>query len=371
VFFIIGTKKGLAGYNSGSKISQCKGDGKERVNNQGGSMFLRKRWVMIVVICILLAGMTACTQSKGRDEGKPVSGHQQTMKMAYISMEEGGIRDSEDQVKKAGKVQGFDVAFKKVSNEVDQNEVSSLVNQGYHLILTEGKALQPAVERSAEQYPDAKLVAVGQQIDRINVESIDFVREQTAYLAGVAAGLGSLTNQIAFVGTADPEGHFLELSFEAGVKAVKPDAKISAELLDKKADIQTGRSTASSLYRSGVDIITHMGGSAGAGIESEALARVRSGEKLWVIGSQSGSEEASSEVQLASMDVHLDKAVSSVMQEVREGKFHGGRHKVFGLKEGGVSLTGYRKKLREQDAQQIESYANRLITAEIALPVMQ
>lgn len=117
------------------------------------------------------------------------------------------------------------------------------------------------------------------------MESIDFVREQTAYLAGVAAGLGSLTNQIAFVGTADPEGHFLELSFEAGVKAVKPDAKISAELLDKKADIQTGRSTARSLYRSGVDIITHMGGSAGAGIESEALARVRSGEKLWVIGS--------------------------------------------------------------------------------------
>ncbi|MDT2235183.1 hypothetical protein P7H17_06575 [Paenibacillus larvae] len=51
-----------------------------------------------------------------------------------------------------------------MSNEVNQDEVSSLVNQGYHLIVAEGKALQPAVERSAEQYPDAKLVAVGQQM---------------------------------------------------------------------------------------------------------------------------------------------------------------------------------------------------------------
>ena len=55
-----------------------------------------------------------------------------------------------------------------------------------------------AVEEAAKQNPDAHFAIIDSVVEQPNVASINYKDQEAAFLAGVAAGLTTKTNKVAF-----------------------------------------------------------------------------------------------------------------------------------------------------------------------------
>ncbi len=60
--------------------------------------------------------------------------------------------------------------------------------------------MQKAVEEAAKQNPDAHFAIIDSVVEQPNVASINYKDQEAAFLAGVAAGLTTKTNIVAFIG---------------------------------------------------------------------------------------------------------------------------------------------------------------------------
>lgn len=225
----------------------------------------------------------------------------------------------------------------------------------FDIIYGIGFALREAIAEEAQQNPDTKFVIVDDVIkDQENVASAIFADNESAYLAGVAAGKSTKTNKIGFIGGTEGEviGRF-QAGFEAGVKASNKDAKVSVEYAASYGDPAKGKTIASAMYASGCDIIFQVAGGTGAGVFSEAIAINQEKasdaiDKVWVIGVdrdqiEEGKYKAKdgkeSNLTLCSTLKGVGSTVVAMNKLAADGKFPGGKVETYGLKAGGVDLA--------------------------------
>ncbi|MFL2129606.1 BMP family protein [Ruoffia sp. FAM 26255] len=139
------------------------------------------------------------------------------------------------------------------------------------IIFAIGYKLQPAVQETAEQYPDQYFGMVDSVVDLPNVASLNFADEEAAFLAGVAAATTTQTNKVGFVGGV--EGVVIdkfEAGFVAGVQAVDDSIDIEIQYAGSFTDPSIGRTIAATMYSNDIDVIFHASGPTGNGVFSEA-----------------------------------------------------------------------------------------------------
>ncbi|MGK5510541.1 BMP family ABC transporter substrate-binding protein [Brevibacillus formosus] len=248
--------------------------------------------------------------------------------------------------------------------------LTQFVKDGWDLTWGIGFLMGDHLKKVADENKDAKLAIIDAEVDAPNVASVLFKEHEGSFLAGVVAAKMTKTKKVGFVGGVDiPVIKRFDLGFEAGVKAVDPSiqvVKVYTGAFDKP---DMGKSTASSMYGQGVDIIFHASGGTGDGVFNEAKDRKAKGENVWVIGvDKDQSLTFGDEVTLTSMVKRVDEAVIRVSKELSEGKFKGGVQWL-GLAENGVGLADTSSKNVPEDVLKlVEEYKQKIVKGEITVP---
>ncbi|EFU74540.1 basic membrane protein [Enterococcus italicus DSM 15952] len=265
--------------------------------------------------------------------------------------------------------------------------VSGAVQNGFKTIFGIGYLLQPAIKEAAAQNPNVQFVIIDETIDADNVVSATFKDNEAAYLAGIAAAETTKTNKVGFIG--GEEGVVIDrfqAGFEQGVadtakklgKTITVDSQYAASF----GDPAKGKALAASMYQDGADIIFHASGGTGAGVFQEAKA-INSqlneadldSKKVWVIGVDSDQADQGKyttkdgkddNFTLASTLKGVGAAVEDISTRALEGKFPGGEHLEYGLKDGGVDITdGY---LSDDAKSAIKEAKQEIIDGKIEVP---
>jgi len=265
--------------------------------------------------------------------------------------------------------------------------VSGAVQNGFKTIFGIGYLLQPAIKEAAAQNPNVQFAIIDSTIDADNVVSATFKDNEAAFLAGIAAAETTKTNKVGFIG--GEEGVVIDrfqAGFEQGVadtakklgKIITVDSQYAASF----GDPAKGKALAASMYQDGADIIFHASGGTGAGVFQEAKA-INSqlneadldSKKVWVIGVDSDQADQGKyttkdgkddNFTLASTLKGVGAAVEDISTRALEGKFPGGEHLEYGLKDGGVDITdGY---LSDDAKSAIKEAKQEIIDGKIEVP---
>ncbi|GGA38122.1 BMP family lipoprotein [Paenibacillus physcomitrellae] len=332
--------------------------------------------VLLLALTVVLAG---CGNNKNNaNAGNSASGGSNSNTAASVKVglvtDVGGVNDkSFNQSAWEGLSSLSDVKSEYLqSTKPDdyQTNLNKFVKGGYDLTWGIGMDLGDAVDQVASENPNAKLAIIDATVDQPNVKSVTFSENEGSFLVGVVAGMMTKTNKIGFVGGSQiPVIERFEAGFKAGIAAVNPNAQVLVNYTGAFDKPDLGKTAAATFYDNGADIVFQAAGGTGTGVFNEATARVKSGQKVWVIGvDKDQSLEFGDEVTLTSMVKRVDEAVKRVSQEVVDGTFKGGSE-VLGLKENGVGIADTSEKNVPADVlAKVEEYKQKIINGEITVP---
>jgi basic membrane protein A and related proteins len=268
------------------------------------------------------------------------------------------------------KATGSDIQYLQSKSPADyQTNLSQFVKQGYNLTWGIGFMMGDAVKAVATANKDAKLAIIDAVVDAPNVASITFKEHEGSFLVGVVAGLTTKSNKIGFVGGADiPVIKRFEAGFVAGVKAVKPDAKVIINYTGKFDAPDLGKSAAATIFGSGADIIFQAAGQTGDGVFNEGKERKKKDPNIWVIGvDKDQSITFGNEITLTSMMKRVDQAVLKVSNDLAGGKFTPGITEL-GLKEMGVGLPEKNPNVPADVLAKVKDFQQQIIDGKIKVP---
>jgi basic membrane protein A len=233
------------------------------------------------------------------------------------------------------------------------------------LTVAVGFLLTDAIAEVAAQYPDENFLLIDAVADAPNVASVTFKEHEGAFLAGLAAGLYTESNQIGILGGMEiPPVIRYEVGFEAGVRSVNPEAEVSVSYVGNFDDVALGKELSLAMYNQGADIILAAAGKAGIGPFDAAKEL---GEGYWVVAADTDQSQLGAEHQLVVATKGVDTAVYTVSEQVVNGAFQGGIQDL-GLAEGGVGLESPGGFVSEEDLALIDRYRQAIIDGTIVVP---
>jgi len=253
-----------------------------------------------------------------------------------------------------------------------------LSEQGVPLIFAIGFLFTDSVAAAAADFPDTKYGLIDSVVDAPNVASLVFAEEQGSFLVGAAAALKSQTGKIGFIGGVEIDLiKKFQAGFEAGVKAVNPDAEIIVQYVSQPPDFSgfndpaRGREIGTAMYEQGADVVYHAAGGTGGGLfEAAKEYSEANNTQVWAIGVDSDQynqvDDALKPYILTSMLKRVDVAVYNTIEAFVNGEFQGGIV-VFDLSVDGVGYStsgGFVDDIVDQ----LEDFKAKIISGEIEVP---
>lgn len=190
--------------------------------------------------------------------------------------------------------------------------------QGYDLVFGHGFEYQDAAARVAPQFPKTTFVTTSGTTVGPNLAGLSFGFEESSYLAGMLAGRVTRTGTVGCIGGTElPPVKRSFAAFSAGVRRVRPDAKVVVSYLGSWDDAAAGKEQALAQMGQGVDVIYSNADAAGLGV----FSAVRERRTARIIGSNANQNALAPEVVLGSVVIDLPRALLLVAREVQGGRF--------------------------------------------------
>ncbi|MBB6479210.1 BMP family lipoprotein [Spirochaeta isovalerica] len=239
-------------------------------------------------------------------------------------------------------------------------EIGNLYDAGFTTIVTPGFKFEAAIFAAQDKWPEANFVILdgtphsadySEFRAEKNVVSIFFSEHESGFLAGYAAALQIKEGEMGFIGGMEiPAVQKFNWGFQQGVayanKNNGTNIKLNAENIIYQGtftDVAAGQQLAAQMYDKGVDAIFAAAGGVGVGVINEAKSRVKTGEKVWVIGVDvnqypDGVYEGNKSVVITSAMKRIDVAAYDMVKAVLDGTFPGGETLIFDAKNNGVGI---------------------------------
>ena len=195
-----------------------------------------------------------------------------------------------------------------------ENRIEFLVKAKYYLVIAIGPAFAEAITYMSDKYPRRQFAIVGSpNVESLNVSSMAFSTQESAYLAGVMAALNSKSSKIGFLGDqTHPNNSTLLDNFKAGAKSAKKKIKVITRNPESSANVEV-----SELSRSGVDVIFSTWSRSGSAVSAlSKLAKAK--KKIKLIGVRpeqyflSGKE--AQKVLIGYVNERYDKAIMDLFE---------------------------------------------------------
>ena len=201
------------------------------------------------------------------------------------------------------------------------------------LIIGVGFKLTDTIEEASKAYPNQKFAIIDGTYEEIpsNVQPILFNEEEAGYAVGLIASKMTKTNTLGFVGGMSiPSVDGFKIGFEKALKEVNPNIKLLTQYANSFTDSAKGKAIAQNMIKDNCDIIFSAGGGVNSGVwEACSEANIKS------IGVDMPSSQFSPSV-ITSALKSVDVGVESVIKDLVENKFEGGKVKMFDLSNQGV-----------------------------------
>ena len=234
-------------------------------------------------------------------------------------------------------------------------ELMQLAGGGSDLVIVTSGTIR--VEELAAARPDVFWVSTYPVRDVPNVAYYDFLDNEGAYLAGVAAAQRSKTRTIGFIG-----GHdggviwYFHGGYVAGARSVDPDIAVPFLYLAAGNDFSgfhnadAAEGLAREMYEQGADVIFAAAGDSGVGVFEAATALSTADRQLWAIGVDTDQHESVIRLSgavhseawrrhiLTSVLKRVDIANYEIVKDFAQGRFtSGGR--TFNVANGGLDIS--------------------------------
>jgi basic membrane protein A len=197
----------------------------------------------------------------------------------------------------------------------------------------------------ADKYPDKIFVNLDTvvQNDKKTITSVDFIEEESAYLAGVVAGLTTIDTTLKGVnadkligavgGDVDPVIEAFIFAYTNGAQSIDPAIKVESKYLGSWDDTAKGKAAALQLFDMGADVVFQIAAAAGMGVLQA------SGERgMYSIGVDSNQNDLVPGHVVASDIKNVGKAIYEVFKTIKDGSYKPGQTLSYGLASGGVDI---------------------------------
>lgn len=246
----------------------------------------------------------------------------------------------------------------------------SFAQKKYDLIVAIGFHQMDAVKKTAERFPNQKFLLVDAVVNSPNVRSVMFEEHEGSFIVGALAALNSTANTFGFIGGMDvPLIRRFQLGYEAGVKHIKPKAKVLSNYLGVTGDAWNNppkaKEQALDQYNRGAEVIFAAAGNSGAGVFDAAESK-----KKLAIGVDSNQNWMKPGFVLTSMLKKVDDAVFDSIKQLKEGNYKSGEVR-YGLSSGGVDFAqdeNNKSLLKPEALKKIESIKKEIISGKIKVP---
>jgi basic membrane protein A len=118
-----------------------------------------------------------------------------------------------------------------IEDEADLKELSSLIQQGYDLLIGIGFENADCIETLAKEHPDRKFAVVDAVVDGDNVASIVYRAQEGDFLMGVLAARLTQSKRVGFIGGMDIAIiRRIESGFKQGVTYQDSDVEVLSDM---------------------------------------------------------------------------------------------------------------------------------------------
>jgi basic membrane protein A len=191
-------------------------------------------------------------------------------------------------------------------------------SSGYALVFGHGFEFQDAASRVAPEFPKTIYVTTGGTAVGPNQAAMSFSFDEPSYLAGILAASMSKSGTVGCIGGTElPPVKSSFVAFAAGVRAVRPDAKVLTSYIGNWEDAGAGKEQALAQIGRGVDVIFQNADAAGLGV----FQAVKQSTGVFIIGSNANQNAIAPAITLGSVVIDVPHALMVVAREVRAGTF--------------------------------------------------
>ena len=202
------------------------------------------------------------------------------------------------------------------------------------------------VKEYADKYPDKIFVNLDTvvQNDKGTITSVDFIEEESAFLAGVVAAMVTTDTNIPNVneqkiigavgGDVDPVIDAFMFAYENGAKYIDPEVVMERKYLGDWEDTSKGKQAALQLYDMGADIVFQIAAAAGIGVLQA------SGDRgLYSIGVDTNQNAIVPGHVVASDIKDIGLAITNIYATIKDGSYKPGQVLKYGLATKGVDVV--------------------------------
>ena len=293
---------------------------------------------MIKKLKVLLLSTVVAVGAWGCAKNENIS-TKETYKISLI-LDEGGVNDqsfnqsSWEGALRAKDQYGVEVNYIESKSESEYlSNVETAIDDEADLIIGVGFKLTDTIEEASKNYPNQKFAIIDGTYDEIpsNVQPILFNEQEAGYCVGLIASKMTKTNKLGFIGGMEiPSVTGFKDGFERALKEENPNIKLLTQYANSFTDSAKGKAIAQNMIKDNCDIIFSAGGGVNTGVwEACVEANIKS------IGVDMPSSQFSPSI-ITSALKRVDVGVESVIKDLVENKFEGGKVKMFDLSNQGV-----------------------------------
>jgi len=300
-----------------------------------------KKFVFVMIVVVLFASLVGCTPSSQSPE---------TEKVVYLingALGDQSFYDSGQMgMEKIKSEYGVEIRTIETNFDAGQYEPALQAAVNYaDVIFVISYGFEDQLMAFADKYPDKIFVNLDTvvQNEKKTITSVDFIEEESAYLAGVVAGLTTLETSLPGVnpgkligavgGDVDPVISAFVFAYTNGAKSIDPEIQVETKYLGSWDDTAKGKQAALQLYDMGADVVFQIAAAAGIGVLQAA------GERgLYAIGVDTNQNDIVPGHVVASDIKDVGKAIYEVFKTIKDGSYQPGAVLQYGLASGGVDI---------------------------------
>jgi len=240
-----------------------------------------------------------------------------------------------------------------------------LAGRNPDMIIAHGGQCSQAAKKVASEFPDIKFVVVQGNVVGANLSSYEVLQEESAWLAGAAAGLLTQTGVVGHIsGIRVPPGLKGRAAFADGLQYTNPSARLLTTFCGYQDDPVVAKKIAEAEILAGADIIFTM---LNAGITGVIEAAREKG--IHQIGNVRDWTQVHPDVFIASAIADSSLASVRAVQDLLENKWMAGRIVKIGIADSAAVSLAMGHKVPESVKKEIHELAEQIKKGNIKVRV--
>ena len=315
---------------------------------------MKKALAVILIISLFVTLLAGCVapQASQPESSQPAAGTTAPQRVVYLingALGDNAFYDSG----KAG-IDALAAEYGAETRTIEANfdagkyEPSLQAAVGYaDVIFVISYGFEDQLKEIADKNPDKIFVNIDTVVENSadTITSVDFIEEESAYLAGVVAGMLTTDSSIKNInadkivgvvgGDVDPVVNAFIYAYKQGAQSVDPAIVVEAKSLGGAwDDAAKGKQAALQLYDQNADVVFQVAAAAGIGTLQAARER-----ELYAIGVDTNQNDLEPGFVVASDIKDVGKAIQEVYRSIVDGTYTPGAVLQYGLASGGVDLV--------------------------------